>query len=100
MDKSWKKILGIRAKTTDSYLKDNDEDEKPKGTKTCIIKRKLKFEDYKNCLEAAQIENKINNLEKYKIDVDSSKEFIKNDNNEDLKIKGTTFLLIKLTRLL
>ena len=36
-----------------------------------VIKRKLKFEDYRNCLEAAQIENKINNLEKNKIDVDS-----------------------------
>ena len=23
--------------------------------KKCIIKRKLKFQDYKNCLEAAQI---------------------------------------------
>ena len=31
---------------------------KAKGTKKCVIKRKLKFEDYKNCLEAAQIENK------------------------------------------
>ena len=27
-------------------------------------KRKLKFQDYKNCLEAARIENKINHLEK------------------------------------
>ena len=30
-----------------------------KGTKKCVIKRKLqKFQDYKNCLEAAQIEKK------------------------------------------
>ena len=35
-----------------------------KGTKKCIIKRKLKFEDYKHCLEATQLENKINHLEK------------------------------------
>ena len=45
-------------------------------------KRKVKFKDYKNCLEAAQTENKINHLEKHKIDVDSlkegQKEFIKN----------------------
>ena len=40
---------------------------KAKGTKKYIIKRKLKFEDYKNCLEAAQIENKINHLEKIKL---------------------------------
>ena len=57
------KFVVLRAKTY-SYLKDNnDEDKKAKGTKTCFIKRKLKFEDYKNCLEAAQIENKINHLE-------------------------------------
>ena len=43
------------------------------------MKRKLKFQDYKNCLEAAQIENKINHLEKKKIDVDNLKEFIKNN---------------------
>ena len=29
-----------------------------------VIKRKLKFEYYENCLEAAQIENKLNHLEK------------------------------------
>ena len=36
---------------------------KAKGTEKCVIKRKLKLEDYKNCLEAAQIENKTNHLE-------------------------------------
>ena len=55
---------------------------KTKETKNCDIKRKRKFEDYKNCLEAAQIENKINHLEKNKIDgdilKDDQKEFIKN----------------------
>ena len=46
-------------------------------------KRKLKFEYFKNCLEVAEIENKINHLEKNEIDVDSfkedQKEFIKNN---------------------
>ena len=28
----------------------------------CVLKRKLKIQDYKNCSEAAQIENKINHL--------------------------------------
>ena len=51
---------------------------KEKGTKKCITKRKLKFEDYKNSFEAAQIENKLNHLEKNKIDIDQ-KEFIKNN---------------------
>ena len=31
---------------------------KAKGTNKCIIKRKFKFENYKNCLEAAQLENR------------------------------------------
>ena len=46
-------------------------------------KRKLKFENYKNCLEATQLENKINYIEKNKIDIDSikenHKEFMKNN---------------------
>ena len=37
---------------------------KAKGTKKGVIKRKLKLQDYKNCLEAVQVENKINHLEK------------------------------------
>ena len=59
-----KEFFGLRGKTY-SYLKaKNDEDKKVKGTKKCVIKRKPKFQDYKNCLEAPQIENKINHLEK------------------------------------
>ena len=49
-----KEFVGLRAKTY-SYLKDNY------VKKKCNIKRKLKFQDYENCLKAAQIENKINN---------------------------------------
>ena len=59
------------------------EDKKAKGTKKCVIKRKLIFEDFKNCLEAAQIENKINHLEKKKVDVqihrENPKEFKKSN---------------------
>ena len=43
------------------------------------IKRKLKFQDYKNCLEAVQIDNKKNHLEKNKFDIDSPTEFIRNN---------------------
>ena len=63
-------FVGLRAKTF-SYLKDNnDEDKNAKGTKMCVIKIEFKFQVYKNCLEAAQIENKINRLQKNKIQVD------------------------------
>ena len=54
-----------------SYLTDNNnENKKAKGTKKCVIK-KLKFNDYKHCFEETQIENKINQLEKNKLDVNS-----------------------------
>ena len=41
--------------------------------KLCIIKKDLKFRDYKKCLKASPIENKIKYLEKRKIDVDGLK---------------------------
>ena len=49
---------------------------KQKVQKKWVIKGKLKLEDYKNSLQATQLENKINtkNQEKNKIGVDSLKE--------------------------
>ena len=44
-----------------------------------------KFESYRSCLNATQLENKINYLEKIKIDIDNIKEFIKN-NKSTLRI--------------
>ena len=63
-----------------SYLIDNgDENKKARSTKKCVIK----FGDYKYCLEATQLESKINKLEKNKLCVDclteNSKEFLKNN---------------------
>ena len=64
------KLVGLRAKTY-SYLIDGcREDKKAKGTKKCVIKRKRKLENYRNCLEAA------NHLEKNQIDIDSNKKII------------------------
>ena len=40
---------------------------KQKAQKKCVIKRKLKFENYKTCLVATQIENKVNHLKKIKL---------------------------------
>ena len=43
-------FVTLRPKTY-SYLTDDDkEDKKAKGTKKCVIKRIIKFDDYKNCL--------------------------------------------------
>ena len=69
-----KEFFGLTAKTC-RYIKDNNiEVEKAKSTKKWVTPRKLKFQDFKNCLEAAQIENKINSSEKNKTDVDIFKE--------------------------
>ena len=46
-------FVALRPKTY-SYLKDDGDNDKKtkraKGTKKCVIKRRLKFNDYKNCL--------------------------------------------------
>ena len=67
------KFFGLRAKTYNYLINDGSEDEKSKGTRKCAIKRKLKFENYKNRLRATQLENKIKHLEKTKINIDSIK---------------------------
>ena len=71
-------MIGLREKSHTCLRNNNDEDEKGKVTKKCDIKRKLKFEDCKNCLEAGKIGRKMNYLEKKKkIDVDSLKKYPK-----------------------
>ena len=43
-------VFALRPKTY-SYLTDDcEEDKNTKGTKKCVIKRRLKFSDYKDCL--------------------------------------------------
>ena len=43
----------------------------------CAMKIKLKLEDYKNCSEAAELENKINHLEKNETDIYSLEKYHK-----------------------
>ena len=77
-----KEFVALKAKSY-SYLNNNtDDNKKVESAKQCVIKRKLIFQDYKidYCLEAFQIENKMNHLEKNKIEEDQ-KEFIKNVKN-------------------
>ena len=59
-----KKFVRLRAKTYCYLVDDSSKDKKEKGTKNCVIKGKHKFGNYKNRLEATQLENKINHLEK------------------------------------
>ena len=73
-----KQFIELRAKTYSYLTGNNNEDKKAKGTKKCVIKRKLKFEDYKDCLDETQLENKTNHQEKNKNDLYSVKKIIKN----------------------
>ena len=59
------KFVGFRAKTYSYLTNEGSEDKKAKGTKNCVIKRKLKLEYNKNCLETTQLENKLIHLEKH-----------------------------------
>ena len=72
------KFVGLRTETYIYLIDDNSEDKKTKSTKLCVIKRKLKFENYKNCLEATQLENKKNLLKKIKLTSRVLKKVIKN----------------------
>ena len=48
------------------------------SSRKCLIKRKFKFGDYKNCLKATQLENKINQLQKIKLTQKFLEKTIKN----------------------
>ena len=43
-------FVTLRPKTYSYLINDCKEDKKAKGTKKCVIKRMIKFNDYKNCL--------------------------------------------------
>ena len=83
-------FIGLKAKTFSYLIRNGSEYKKEKGIKKCVIKRKLKFENYKNCFEKTQLENKIHYLEKNKVGIDNIKkdleEFIRN-NKSILKIQ-------------
>ena len=97
-------FVGLIAKVC-SYLKhDGSEDKKAKGTR----KLKLKIENYKNSLEATQLENTKNYLEKSKFNIHSCKrnrQFIRSNKSilkthYRFKRKRHNVLTKKLTRLL
>ena len=43
-------FVALRPKTYSYLIDDGESDKKAKGTKKCVIKRVLKFNDYKDCL--------------------------------------------------
>ena len=57
------KFVWLTAKSYSYLIDDGSKDKKAKGTKMGVIKKKLEFENYQKCLEATQLENKIDYLE-------------------------------------
>ena len=45
-----KEFVGLRTKTFAYLMDDNSEHKKAKGTKKCVIKWRLMFENYTGCL--------------------------------------------------
>ena len=58
------KFVWLTAKSYSYLIDDGSKDKKAKGTKMGVIKKKLEFENYQKCLEATQLENKIDYLER------------------------------------
>ena len=48
-----KYFVGLRARRHSCLKVNNDEDKKKKKTRKSVMKIKIKFQDYKNCLEAS-----------------------------------------------
>ena len=67
------KSVVLRVETFSCLIAEGSKDQKAKRTKKCFIKRKLKFENYENCLNNNSTQEQINHLEKNKIDIDSIK---------------------------
>ena len=77
-------FASLRPKSYRYFTDNSNENKKTNGKKKVCYKKTLKFQDYKHCSETTQHENKINHLEKNKLDLDSlrenHKEFIKTIN--------------------
>ena len=66
-----KEFVGLRAKTSSYLVVNGSEDKKSKITSKCVIEKKLKLKDYKDCLKATQFLNKMNHIEKSKINAEN-----------------------------
>ena len=64
-----KEFVGSRAKTSSYLVDDGSEDKKAKSQTSVSQKKNLK--DYKDCLRATQFLNKMNHVEKSKVNAEN-----------------------------
>ena len=61
-----KEFAELRTNTYSQLIHDDTKAKKAKSIKSCLIKRKLKSENYTNRLEAAQLETRISYQERFR----------------------------------
>ena len=82
-----KEFVGLRAKKS-SYLVDNGGEDKKSKSQTSVSQKK-NLKDYKDCSKANQFLNKINHLEKSKVNAENHNEFVRNNKLILKKTKNT-----------
>ena len=78
-------FVTLRPKTYSYLTDDGKEDKKAKGTKKCVIKRMIKFNDYKNCLLKDKVILKSQQRfisKKHNVYTENINKVISNNNNE------------------
>ena len=81
--------MALKPKIYSYLIDDNEENEKSKRLKKCLIKGNFKFEDYKHCLEELNLKIESAN-EKKKVDLDNLWELCKK------LTKNTVFITAKI----
>ena len=64
-------LVVLRPRAYHYLIDEGDENERANNTKRYVIKQNLKFKDYKNFLEANQLQNELSLLERHDIEVDN-----------------------------
>ena len=96
-------FVTLRPKTYSYLTDDSKEDKRAKGTKKCIIKKMIKFDDYKKCLLKSQqrfISNKhdvyTENVNKIALSNDDDKRIVSSNKistiHADIKVKSFKYL--------
>ena len=80
-------FAALRPKTCSYLIDDGSNDKKAKGTKKCVIKRILKFNDYKNCLKIMTQYNSLN-IKLSKSQLNKLKSAIKNETEAVLALSS------------
>ena len=89
-------FVALTLKTYSYLMHNGNSNKKAKGTKKCVIKRRLKFIDYKDCLLKSQI--KVKSQQRFKSEAHSV--YTEESNYEEVIMIRDCKLLIELFHIL